>query len=140
MIASSGRRILVCGDRRWSDRGAIHTELEFMHGEHALACVIHGAAPGADSFAGEWARLRGVPEIACPADWEHMGRRAGPARNARMMAEEKPDIVLAFHDDIHKSAGTGDMVSRALRKGVRVLLWTHRHGVSDVRTLAAATP
>lgn len=52
-----------------------------------------------------------------PADWAAHGRSAGPLRNARMLAEFKPDVVIAFKG----SRGTQDMVSRAEAAGIRVV-------------------
>jgi hypothetical protein len=30
------------------------------------------------------------------AEWERLGRKAGPIRNQRMLEEGKPDLVVAF--------------------------------------------
>jgi hypothetical protein len=40
--------------------------------------------------------------------------------------EGKPDLVLAFHNDIEHSKGTADMVRRAARAGVRVEVITNK--------------
>lgn len=122
-------RILVCGDRNWTDRDAIRTELELLHDERGLSAVIHGAARGADRLAGEWARDHDVIEVASPADWANLGRRAGMVRNASMLAQEKPDAVLAFHDNIGASRGTKNMADRAIRAGFPVTVWTHEGSI-----------
>ena len=44
-------------------------------------------------------------------------RGAGPERNARMLAEGRPDLVVAFPG----GTGTADMVRRAKAAGVRVV-------------------
>ena len=51
-----------------------------------------------------------------PADWKTYGRAAGPLRNARMIAEGKPDLVLAFPG----GRGTADMTRKARAAGVEV--------------------
>lgn len=78
--------------------------------------LIHGAARGADALAWEWARFMDVPAIACPADWRAHGRAAGPIRNAKMLAEHKPDAVIAFPG----GAGTAHMVKIAREAGLPV--------------------
>ena len=80
--------------------------------------VIHGAARGADVMAGSIAKNLEIPVRTFPADWERWGRKAGIVRNQAMLDVGKPDYVLAFHDDIQHSKGTGDMVGRAKAHGV----------------------
>jgi hypothetical protein len=63
-----------------------------------------------------------IPTVAYPADWNTHGRTAGPIRNSRMLAEGKPDLVLAFTHDLSKSIGTRDMVTKARAAGVRVVV------------------
>ena len=121
-------RVLVCGSRDWTDAALI---LETLRGVAEVTVVIHGAAPGADTLAGEAARAMGIPVQAFPADWDRYGRAAGPIRNQRMLDEGHPDLVLAFHDDIASSRGTADMFRRALAAGVQVRLVSHR-GIQDL--------
>lgn len=51
------------------------------------------------------------------ADWEQCGRQAGPLRNARMLAEGRPDAVIAFPG----GKGTADMVRKARAAGLPVV-------------------
>ena len=39
-----------------------------------------------------------------------------------MLVEGKPDIVVAFHNEIENSKGTKNMVNQALKKGLSVYL------------------
>jgi len=91
-------RILVCGSRSWNDPGPIARELEkavHVPGvEAAQVTVIHGAARGADSIAGNVAHEFGYQVIACPADWNRFGRAAGPIRNQQMLKDHQPELVL----------------------------------------------
>ena len=43
------------------------------------------------------------------ADWDKFGRAAGPIRNAQMLREGKPDLVVAFPG----GRGTANMVAQA---------------------------
>jgi hypothetical protein len=40
-----------------------------------------------------------------------------------MLDEGKPDLVLAFHENIDESKGTRDMVHRARGAGVKVVIF-----------------
>lgn len=127
-------RLLVCGSRTWTDRNAIARELIAL----APDVVIHGAAAGADKIAGDVAYQWGIDErrtlriLSYPADWNLDGNAAGPIRNARMLADGKPDRGLAFGPlwkrvdrsglagVPFKHSGTGDMVAKMLRAGLPV--------------------
>ncbi len=113
---STGMRVLVCGGRDFTDRAAVFAALDRLARERGVALLIHGAARGADTLAGDWAASRGVFTHAFPADWQRDGRAAGPIRNQRMLVEGKPDGVVAFPGGI----GTADMIRRATAAGIKV--------------------
>ena len=121
--------VLVCGDRNWANRRSMYLVLDTLELNYAgHLTIIEGQAKGADQIAGEWAELSGVRKVKhvkFPADWATYKRAAGPIRNQQMLDEGKPDLVLAFHDNIKQSKGTGDMVRRAHRTGIPVLLFKH---------------
>jgi hypothetical protein len=60
--------------------------------------------------------------VVFPAEWKKYGNAAGPIRNARMLNEGVPDVVIAFHENIHKSKGTKNMMDQACLHGVDVIL------------------
>ncbi len=109
-------RVLVCGGRHFNDREHLRGVLDRIHKLTPIKAVIHGAATGADAFAGEWAAMSGVEQQRFPADWGAHGRAAGPIRNGQMLREGKPDIVIAFPG----GTGTADMVRQARRAHVPV--------------------
>lgn len=112
-------RILVTGDRNWSDRDAIERALRRCpDGPHIL---VHGAARGADRIAAEVAQALGWAVEAFPANWEKHGKAAGPIRNRQMLNEGTPQLVIAFHNDLANSKGTADMVRVAEKAGVPVV-------------------
>lgn len=113
-------RILVCGSRDWTDRKTIYRNVNMPFPEPVT--VIHGACRGADWIAGDVARELGYFIEEYPADWKKHGRAAGPIRNAQMLREGKPDMVIAFHNDIDNSKGTKDMVKRARAAGIKVII------------------
>jgi len=81
--------------------------------------IIHGAASGADELAGAWAHDSGIDVIAFPItdeEWARWGRAAGPKRNARMLLQGEPDLVIAFEG----GKGAQNMVRLARGAGVTV--------------------
>lgn len=114
-------RVLVCGDRNWRDMIAIERELKKLP---PGTIIIHGAAKGVDTLAKFVAEKIGLIVIndgkGFPADWKRYGRGGGVIRNQQMIDEGKPDLVLAFHENIAESRGTKDMVNRARGVGVKV--------------------
>lgn len=117
----SGMRVLVCGDRHWTDQTLVETML-FGYNRDDELVLIEGCAPGADTCACAWGRdeLPGDRHMHFPAAWDRYGRGAGPRRNEQMLVQGQPDIVLAFHNDLTQSKGTKDMIARAMGAGVHV--------------------
>lgn len=125
-------RIVVCGSRTWEDEKIVHGVLSgFIDAAdyHPLwddeFQVAHGAAKGADAFAGNWAqRYADVEEVRFPADWEKHGKKAGFLRNQQMIEEFQPNVVLAFSEwPITK--GTQHTVDLAKKAGIPVYVISH---------------
>ena len=121
------RLILVCGSREWTDRSMIRLRLATLLPKDPGAdepTIIHGAARGADSIAGEIAQQLGFWVESYPADWKRHGKRAGPIRN-REMLDKVPDLVIAFVRG--ESRGTWDCVHEAEARGIPVEVhrWPH---------------
>jgi len=108
-------RILVCGGRSFANLTAVYTTLDDYLPD--VRTVIHGGEQGADQIAGEWAERNGVAVHVFPAQWQKYGKAAGPIRNAQMLEEGHPDLVIAFPG----GRGTADMCRKALRSGVDVI-------------------
>lgn len=112
-------RLLVCGGREFKNKvGAF----EFLDSLQTVTEICHGGARGADTIAGQWAELRGVPCMVYPVtkeQWELDGKAAGLFRNVRMFNDFKPDAVIAFPG----GKGTAHMVriaKESLRKTIVV--------------------
>ena len=82
--------------------------------------IVSGTAIGIDRMGEEWAIKNDVPVHRMPADWDHLGKRAGYVRNARMA--EYADALLAIWDG--ESNGTRMMIAemRRLQKPTRIEL------------------
>lgn len=122
-------RVLVCGGRTWgnvpddvppelraeyerkarAERLMLWRAPDTLHVDRRITLVIHGAAPGADHWGGVWARRMLILELAVPADWKTLGKRAGPIRNQLMLDAHAPQIVVASPG----GKGTADMLRRA---------------------------
>ena len=113
MSDHEGKRTLVCGGRDYRDYRRIFEVLSSLE----PSMVIHGDARGADTGADIWAVVHGVPFQRCPADWARGGHAAGPVRNAEMLRDHKPELVVAFPGGY----GTANMVLQAEDAGVEVL-------------------
>ena len=107
-------RIIVCGSREWTDEDVIKRLLK----EFSPDVVIEGECRGADLLAKKCANELGIRVEPYPANWDRYGRGAGPIRNKQMIVEGKPDLVVAFHNDIKNSLGTKNMLWQAKSYGI----------------------
>lgn len=112
-------RVLICGGRHFRDWTMFNQAMRNFYDQAfvgLIEVVIHGDAAGADALAKRWARELGIPDIACPADWDSYGKSAGYIRNKAMLVHHKPNAVIAFPG----GRGTTNMVLTAQRAGVPV--------------------
>lgn len=112
-------KALLCGDRNWTNRDLIHTVIRNLKEFDGVTTIIQGEARGADTMAKEEAQKLGLDVLSFPANWRHYGRAAGPIRNQQMLTEGKPDMVIAFHNNITESKGTLNMIRTAYSAQVR---------------------
>ena len=110
--------VLVCGGRKFGGWPAVQQVLDRISPD----TIIHGAASGADSMAGRYARENNIPCREFPAEWRRYGRSAGHRRNQQMLDEGKPDLVVAFPG----GTGTRNMVKIAREQGFEVNIIDHR--------------
>lgn len=76
------KAVIFTGSRNWKREDIVSKILE----EYPIdTIVIHGAAKGLDSIVHELAKKRNMPVIPCPAQWDKLGRSAGPKRNIEML-------------------------------------------------------
>jgi len=120
-------KVLICGDRHWTDRHIICDMMSFFDISNTV--IIHGGARGADTIAGDCAKELGIETIVYPADWNKYGRAAGPIRNKKMLGEN-PDYIVAFHDNIELSKGTKHMASIGRDAGIPVSVITTANPIS----------
>lgn len=117
-------RVLVCGSREWTDGDHIYKVLKAMSPQIKL--IIQGGARGADLFALAAAKKLRLPYVTFEADWEKHGKAAGPIRNAQMLRDAKPTLVLIFHEEFGLGKGSKDMYDRAFFEGLPIRIYPPR--------------
>ncbi len=130
------KSLLVCGDRNWVDFDIIRSYLELAN-IAGFDTIIEGEAKGADSMARDIGILLGFKVIPVPAEWDKYHKAAGPIRNAKML-EYQPSLCLAFHPNIGQSKGTLDMITKARKAGIPVVLVDTEENVSITLPTKAA--
>lgn len=110
-------KVLVCGGRDYKKRSLVWKTLDELNEEVGITRLIEGGANGADGFASDWAHENSITRVTVFANWDRDGKLAGPIRNSKMLAEETPELVVAFPG----GAGTADMIKKAKAKGIRVI-------------------
>ena len=109
------RRVAVIGSRRFPNPEVI---VAYVSNLPADTILVSGGAEGTDTIAEQAARARSLSVEIYAADWEQLGRKAGPIRNQQIV--EASDLVVAFWDG--ESRGTLNTVMRAVeaKREVRV--------------------
>lgn len=77
--------------------------------------VISGTCRGADVFGEAIAEFLGIPVEQFPADWDGLGKKAGPIRNAQM-AEHADSLIL-----LPGGPGTDSMRACARGRDLRII-------------------
>jgi hypothetical protein len=130
-------RILVCGGRSYADFTSVSKALVNIHLSIGILFLIHGGVSGADALANTWAVKYGVPVKSYPPNWEAHGERAVGVRNALMIADGKPHLVVAFPggpgtvDLLEKVAVAGLPVWRPAEETLRDVVGRWRGSVSE---------
>lgn len=123
--------VLICGSRFYLWPRVIFAVLNRLHARHEdRLVVVEGYARGADATAHAWClgrRFDDTRHRCYPVDWvaerkalgAKMLWKAGHDRNTRMLASERPRLVVAFHEQFSKErGGTSDMCLKGVLAGV----------------------
>lgn len=115
-------KIIVSGSRYWSEKKHYSVIFAVLKQYDQKTTIITGGCRGVDALAEKAARKLGMTVVTYPAKWQQYGRAAGPIRNEQMITQERPDMVLLFHDDIENSRGTKNMRNLAKKYGITAKL------------------
>lgn len=126
-------RVLITSSRNWAQPGLVRAVLDMLHftvrGRYRLV-VVHGKCrTGGDHHAAMWVadmKRQGHdvdedPHPVTPAEWDALGRAAGPRRNQRMV-DKGAEAALVFNRN--NSQGTSGCRDMAQRAGIPFLEWT----------------
>lgn len=115
-------RVIVTGDRFWACHhlaAGIIRRLEARYGPDIV--IVHGAATGVDESFDTAAMGLGIATEPHPADWERLGKRAGPIRN-QAMVDAGASMCIAVHRYLMNSKGTKDCCRQAIEAGIPTYL------------------
>lgn len=107
-------KVIIAGGREYQFTDDDITWLDVLRDRIPITEAVSGCARGADTCGEEWAESRGIPVKRFPADWEGLGRKAGPIRNGQMA--EYADALVAFPG----GHGTANMITQATERGLTV--------------------
>ena len=111
-------KTIIAGSRTITDIGMVCSFIDNCAWD--INEVVCGLAKGVDSIGEKWTYDNERKIEKFPANWDKYGKSAGMIRNKQMLDEGKPDIVLAFTDDLDGSKGTKGMVNLARKAGIPV--------------------
>lgn len=113
-------RVICAGSRDFEDKEYVYKVLD-----HYLKNLpkndtelFDGEARGPDTIGGAYALEKGYGRRPFPAKWDELGKGAGFIRNEEMA--KHGTHLIAFWDG--KSRGTKDMIDRALKHRLRVVI------------------
>lgn len=109
--------VIVTGGRDYSDVEKIRQVLNLLD----VDLLIHGACSGADTLAKEWGDYHGVKQHSFPvteAEWNKIGKSAGPIRNIRMLEAYPNAVLVAFPG----GKGTANCITEAKKRGHLILV------------------
>jgi len=110
-------RLIIAGGRHLDDVALIRRALARAHEIRPITVLIHGGTGALGITAEDWARDMRLHVVRYPANWREFGKRAEAIRNAFMLQDSRPDILLALPG----GTDTADLVMRALRARVPVI-------------------
>ena len=121
-------RVLICGSYQWRWPDAITTTLDHLAGLHPEdLVVIEECGRGAERTAHDWCTQRNFRawRHRCypPADNKpyRSAHQIGPECNRRLLTDEEPRLVLAFHEDLKRSRpALRDLCEQAADMGIPV--------------------
>jgi hypothetical protein len=109
-------RVIIAGGRDFTDFDYIKGYMATLPPWVEITEVVSGGATGVDTLAIAWASMYNKPYRVFHAEWDRLGRRAGPIRNAEMAVYA--DGLIAFWNG--ESKGTKNMIDQMAAKGAWV--------------------
>lgn len=117
-------RVLVCGHRNYRNYERV---LEVIKTFKPGSLIIFPRMPGAASLAGDAARECGLAVMEFPGRWlDYFTTTTDHERNAHMIAEGRPDLILAFCTTGRPiiSGAIDDLLTQAENRHIGRLIFT----------------
>lgn len=114
-------KIIIAGTRDFTNAKAIEAVLRenlFRAGKCRATEIVAGMCRGPDLIGYWWAKKCGIPVKEFPADWDNLGKRAGPVRNIEMA--QYADEAIVFWDTFSRGTGHLLTVMKELEKPVEL--------------------
>lgn len=118
-------KVIIAGSRTVTDFRFVYQAANESGFE--ITEVVSGGAPGVDTLGEEFAADLDVPLKVFPAEWEKLGKSAGPIRNRHMA--EYADALIAIWDG--ESRGTKNMIATMERLGKPAFVLNLSDGGTD---------
>jgi hypothetical protein len=111
-------KVIVTGSRDFDDEACVRAKLDDIQ---PTVLIVGDCPTGADLFARRWWIGQAHVEIKVyKADWEALGKAAGPWRNRVMVqANRDADLGLAFFKRGAKNRGTAGCVALMREAGIK---------------------
>ena len=110
-------RLIIAGGRHLDDVALIRCALARAHASQPITVLIHGGSGFLGIAAEDWAREQRLHVVRYPANWREFGKRAEAIRNAFMLEDSRPDMLLALPG----GNDTADLIAGAIRARVPVI-------------------
>ncbi|WFE75215.1 DUF2493 domain-containing protein [Roseinatronobacter sp. S2] len=110
-------RLIIAGGRHLDDVALIRRALARAHAIRPITVLIHGGNGALGITAEDWAREMRLHVVRYPANWRELGKRAEAIRNAFMLEDSRPDMLLALPG----GNDTADLVTGAFGARVPVI-------------------
>ena len=107
-------KTIIAGSRHFTDYEFLCERLAEVPWE--ITEVVSGCAEGADTLGERWGDAKRIKVTRFPAEWERLGRAAGPVRNGQMAAYAQAFVAFLYPN----SRGTANMIKQATKKGLRM--------------------
>ncbi len=112
-------RALFSGSRDWHNQKAVEEVIAALPPD---STVIHGGARGLDKIAGVLAHSYSLPVKRYAAEWNKLGKAAGPIRNLKMIKEGHPDHIYIFFKEGAVNKGSKNMLRLAIKNNIPLTL------------------
>ena len=114
--------VIIAGSRHLANPKVVDDAVTSSGMRLIIGTVVSGGCRGTDTLAERWARANRIETKVYPADWNHLGPKAGPSRNQLMV--DHSGALIAIKIDGVESRGTDDVIRRAEARKLPVFVYT----------------